>query len=470
MSHKTVGGVPLPPARAIIKFMNAASILASLIALLSVGHPIAIHQQAETLRDVVECSARRGLPNVFAKWRAGKEVRIAYFGGSITSQNGWRQKTMAWFTETHPNAKPFEINAAIPGTGSELGVYRLRQDVLDHSPDLVFVEYAINDGGQPTDRITKGMEGIVRQIWKANASTDICFVYSASEPMFGNLEAGKFPHSATVMEQVADHYGIPSIHMGLEAAHLHQAGKLILVGKLPTTDAEKAALNGKIVFSADGVHPYESTGQELYFEAIKRNFPKIEQASTEPGPHALPAPILADNWEQAKLIPWNGVSLSKDWQKLEPSMDAKVKEYTVYLPGLWKANHPGASVTIRFKGTALYVYDLIGPDCCQINVQFDNYPPYLAPRFDEFCLYHRLSVLPIADNVPNTVHTVVLTISPNQPDKLAILHQRPENAGITTLDPKLYNDTAWYAGAVLVLGDLVPSASDGKELLKAPLH
>jgi len=33
---------------------------------------------------------RNGLGNVLTKLKAGKEVNIAYFGGSITAMDGWR--------------------------------------------------------------------------------------------------------------------------------------------------------------------------------------------------------------------------------------------------------------------------------------------------------------------------------------------------------------------------------------------
>src|SRR5580658_3240108 len=58
---------------------------------------------------------RGGLGNTFARLKAGKEVRIAYFGGSITAQEGWRVKTLKWFRDTWPNAKITEINATIGG-------------------------------------------------------------------------------------------------------------------------------------------------------------------------------------------------------------------------------------------------------------------------------------------------------------------------------------------------------------------
>ena len=125
------------------------------------------------------------------------------------------------------------------------------------------------------------------------------------------------------------------------------------------------------------------------------------------------------------------------------------------MPGLWKANTPGETITLRFKGTALLIYDLLGPDCGQVSVQLDDKPPVVQSLFDAYSNYHRAATLQVADSVPDTVHTATIRLLPNQPDKLKILHQRQENAGIKELDPKIYNDTAWYAGAVLLLGDLV---------------
>ena len=57
--------------------------------------------------------SRDGLGNVLTKLKAGEEVRVAYFGGSITAAAGWRVKTFQWLKETYPQAKLVEINAAI---------------------------------------------------------------------------------------------------------------------------------------------------------------------------------------------------------------------------------------------------------------------------------------------------------------------------------------------------------------------
>jgi hypothetical protein len=272
--------------------------------------------------------------------------------------------------------------------------------------------------------------------------------------MLGDLQNGKFPRAASAMEDVADHYGIPSIHMGLEVARMQKAGKVVFRGPLPKTDSEKTALGDKIVFSGDGVHPYPETGHQLYLESIVRSMALIE-GKGKPGRHPIPAPLDPANWEKAKMVPLSEVQLSGEWQRLDPGTNALAKRFQSRVPDLWKVNKPGATMSFRFRGTTAMVYDLLGPDCGQVSVQVDQAAPIARARFDSFSNYHRLGTLLVAEDLPQALHTVKVTLLPDQPDKLAILHQRQENAAIKTLDPAIYNDTAWYAGAVLVLGDIV---------------
>lgn len=404
----------------------------------------------DELAAAAECRERGGLPNVLEKLKSGAEVRVAYLGGSITAQDGWRPKTLHWLRQQFPAAKLSEINAAIGGTGSDLGVFRLKHDVLERHPDLLFVEFAVNDGGAPPRQIYRCLEGIVRQTWKHNPATDICFVYTLAGNMLQTLQEGRFPRSASAMEKVAGHYGIPSIHMGLDVARLEQAGKLIFKGDQPKTDAEKTALGDKILFSPDAVHPYPDTGHQLYLEAVVRSLAKIRQVG-QPGPHALPAPFAADHWERAQMLPLSRARLSPGWRQLEPASDRLAKSFGDRLPGLWEARSPGESVSFRFRGTTVRIYDLLGPDCGQVTVAVDDRPPVVKPRFDAYCTYHRLASLSVAEDLPDTVHTVKLTLHPEPPDKARILSQRGEKID----DPKRFAGTAWYAGGLLLIGELV---------------
>ncbi len=403
------------------------------------------------LRDAKDFTVRGGLPNFFAKLRAGRSVRVAYLGGSITAQPGWRPKTLHWFQQKYPRAKVEQINAAIGGTGSDLGVFRLQHDVLQHQPDLLFVEFAVNDGGARPERIYRSMEGIVRQTWRTDPQIDICFVYTVAHNMIRDLQRGKLPRSASAMEVIADHYGIPSIEMGMEVARLEKAGKLVYRGRKPRTPEEKAKLKGKMVFSPDGVHPYPDTGHVLYLQAIQRAMAEIEKAG-RPGPHALPAAYVKDNWERAKMLPLSRAQLSPGWRRLDPKKDRLARRFLSRMPELWKADKAGESVSFQFKGTYVAIYDLLGPDCGQVLVKLDNRKPRLARRIDGYCSYHRLAKLTIATNLPDTMHAVRVEISPVEPDKAKILQKRrlPD----FKKHPEKYKGIAWYAGAILLIGDL----------------
>lgn len=424
--------------------------LCSLIAITAATHAAGPDDIA--LAPAKECSPRQGLPNFFAKLSAGQEVLIGYLGGSITAQEGWRPKTLAHFQKSYPKATVSQINAAIGGTGSDLGVFRVKQDVLDKKPDLLFVEFAVNDGGASPAQIYRCMEGIVRQTWRTLPECDICFVYTLTEALVGPMLEGKFQRSASAMEKIADHYGIPTIHMGMEVARLAKAGKLVWKGKLPKTDEEKKAVGDKFIFAPDSVHPHPETGHELYLQAIQRSLPAIQSAPGKAGTHNLDAPYVADNYEKAKMVPITTATLSAGFAPVDSKAGGVGKSFSNRLPALHVARKPGEMITFKFKGTRASVYDLVGPDCGQVVVTLDDTPARTVPRFDAYCTYHRLSMLTIGSELPDTLHTVKIEIHPDQPDKAKILAQRNEKMN----DPKRFDGTAIYPGAILLVGDIVP--------------
>jgi lysophospholipase L1-like esterase len=396
-----------------------------------------------------ECSPRGGLPNLFQALKDKPELRIAYLGGSITEQAGWRPKTLEWFRARAPQSKVVEINAAIGGTGSSLGAFRLRHDVLEKKPDLLFIEFAVNDNHEAPEQIVRAFEGILRQTWKENPRTDVCFVYTTCIENLETLRSGKVPPAIETMEKIAEHYRIPSINFGLEVAALEKAGALVYIGKEPKTPEEKKALEGKVLFSPDGYHPYPESGHGIYFEVFRRSIGAIEAAG-RPEAHTLPAPLSADPWEAAGIIPLSRTQKSKGWEAVPASTHPWAH---ARMPELWKASAPGESLRFRFKGTAVGVYDLLGPDCGQVTIRLDDRPPVTVSRFDVFSSYHRLGILTLDFHLRDEIHQVSIAVSPDPPDKAKILrdgHQPP------MADPKRFEGAAWYAGGILLVGELVP--------------
>ena len=403
------------------------------------------------LREAVECTPRGGLPNVAAKVAAGQAVKVAYFGGSITAANGWRVKTLAWLKEKYPAARWSEINAAIGGTGSDLGTYRLGYDVLRHQPDLLFVEFAVNDGGTDPAEIQRNMEGIVRQTWKADGATDICFVYTLTGDMVKHFADGKFPRAASAMEGVADHYRIPSMHFGVEVVKRVDAGTLVFKADKDPTPEQRATIGDKAVFSHDNVHPLDA-GHAIYAEVVARHLPGLLTGTA--GPHALGAPLVADNTERAQMLPLDRAVLGDGWEKLDPAGNPRAKSFGDRMPALYRAQKAGTTLSFRFRGTAVGIYDLVGPDCGQVLVSVDGGAPRTIPRIDGYCTYHRIAVLRIASGLPDGEHRVELTLDAAAPDKAKILfeHNRPD----LEKDPAKYAGTSWYAGGIMLIGAPLP--------------
>lgn len=412
-------------------------------------------QDAYPLREAVECHPRSGLPNFRAKVEADKTVKIAYLGGSITAAPGWRVQSREWFAQLYPHAKFEEIDAAIGGTGSDLGVFRLQNDVLRHKPDLLFVEFVVNDGGTSPEQIHKAMEGIVRQTWRTDPSIDICFAYTLSEPMLPQLRSGKMPRSASAMEELADRYQMPSIHFGVKVVQMESAGELVFKAPKPPNVNEAKPM----VFSTDGVHPHVETGHKLYTEAIARSWPSIWEAGTKSVAHALPEPLRSDNWERARQVAVTPDVLRGNWKKLAAD-DTLAKRFARHMPDLYQAQEPDAELVFTFEGTTAAMFDLLGPDGGRLNVQLDDRKPALQNRFDAYCTYHRLSKLAVANELPSGRHTVRIALTPEKLDKRNILFEH--NRADFDQHPDKYAPHTWFVGSLLVIGDVVPNAVSEK--------
>ena len=390
---------------------------------------------------------RDGLGNVLAKLNRGGEVRVAYIGGSVTGAGGWRVQTFQWLGKQYPRAKLVEINAAIGGTGSDLGVFRYRRDVLDKKPDLVFIEFSINDGGRDPADVRRSVEGMVRQTWQADPTIDLCMVYVWGHGYQKKLASGWCAPVPSAHERIATHYGIPSINGALRIAELIDAGKMVRRG--PRGQAKTAT--GQVVYSHDGVHPRSDTGHQIYTDLIADAIQAMAK-TPQPMRHVLKKPVMPDNWEQARLVALEPWMLSSGWQKLDMSTEWR-KRYRSDFVTLWEATQPGAAVTFRFKGTALAVYDVIGPRSGKAAITFDGVTR-TRQRFDPWCVhYHRRHMFWIAKNVADTEHAVTIAVSPEVPDLTAILKRFPPSA--KNADPAKLKGTALRIGYLMVVGDVV---------------
>jgi hypothetical protein len=150
-------------------------------------------------------------------------------------------------------------------------------------------------------------------------------------------------------------------------------------------------------------------------------------------------------------LPISDATLGQGFKFLDPQKDDFGKRWASRLTALHRAGQAGDAITFKFKGRRCAIYDLLGPDCGQVSVTLDEAAPRIVSRFDSFSTYHRLGTLLVGTELADAVHTVKLEIHPEAPDKVKILAKRKE-----TMDkPERFQGTAFYPGAILLVGDLV---------------
>lgn len=392
-----------------------------------------------------ELAPRGGLPNVHARLDAGEPVRVAFLGGSITAAQGWRVLVRDHLKATYPKSTITEIFAAIPGTDSAFGACRLGAQVLAYSPDLLFVEFAVNDIGADPARIRAAMEGIVRQTWQANPRTDIAFIYTLSQAQLPDLQAGRPAATSRAMEEVASHYGIPSLQFGVEVARLADAGQLLFKGSPTGLDAEGRDATGNLVFSADGTHPLPA-GHRLYFSVIERALPRL--LTGDAAPHVLPAPLTPAPWETASILPVEKLKRTGDWRLLAPGDKRTAWQPANLTPPTWLATSPGSATVFTFTGSAFGLAGLKTSDSGRFRVTVDDRPPIEAFFFDAFCVegHARIATWWFPDALPAGSHTVRIELVDTLIDKTAILAAR----AYTPKDPAAYAGLNLYLSGVLL--------------------
>lgn len=126
------------------------------------------------------------LAKAMRKAEAGEEVTIGVIGGSITEgytssayKNCYASHFQSWWQERFPEAKINFINAGVAGTSSYLGVHRVQEDLLDKNPDVVIVEFSVNDGNDFFYK--KSYDNLVRRIIKWESEPAVMLLFTVQD-------------------------------------------------------------------------------------------------------------------------------------------------------------------------------------------------------------------------------------------------------------------------------------------------
>lgn len=161
------------------------------------------------------------MSDVFQKAQNGEDITVAYIGGSITE--GYNAGTTEFYAKTctdllqgyFPDITVTGVNAGISGTPSLLGNLRLERDVLSADPDIVFVEFAVNDGQEADYK--NAYESLVRTL--LTQEKDIAVVL-----LFTVLDSGYTCQEH--MSKIGANYDLPMISVHDSIYEEIEAGRM----------------------------------------------------------------------------------------------------------------------------------------------------------------------------------------------------------------------------------------------------
>lgn len=331
------------------------------------GAPVA--KEAKTPHGYDYFTVRGGLNNCRLTFEKQKKARVVYLGGSITAGKGWRELVMVDLKKRFPNTEFDFINAGIGGTGSTYHAFRFARDVLSKGPvDLLFVEAAVNDQNQPTLDSLRGMEGVVRQARQANPMLDIIMLHFVDEPKIKDYNEGKMPGVIQQHEKVAEHYAVASMDLAKEVAERIKASEFTWAKDFKN------------------LHP-SPFGHELYARGIVRLFDaswkEHRLAEAKLTAHQLPEKSLDErSYFNAKLVDIKEAKPDENWTVVpnwKPTMGSP-REGFHNIPVL-SSGTLGATLKLKFVGTALGLMAIAGPDAGSIEYSIDCGP---MVTFDPF--------------------------------------------------------------------------------------
>ncbi len=310
--------------------------------------------------------ARRNIGLFFDKLRAGSPVTIAYLGGSITAgavgasnpeKASYRALVTDWLRKNYPKSEITELNQAINSSGaigsSLYGALRARRDVIAYKPDLVFVEFAVNDTNEDETATKKAVEGLLRQLLIVAQPPEVVMLYATNSKRSVRAEW----HDA-----IAAHYQVPSINLQ------NQVWAMIDEGKAKPAELWPAA-SGK-----DGVTPSDA-GHKLYADFIISFLAEQEKLKAAPIARNLPPPLVSDEMNygefkaavEIKPERGSGREHSAGWRS-ESTNDRALPT------GLLVSDRAGAQIEYYFEGTVIGVSYRTGPDSGIFECLIDGKP------------------------------------------------------------------------------------------------
>lgn len=311
----------------------------------------------------------------------GEDITIGFIGGSITEgagadnkTNSWAYLVYNWFVETFPNSNINYVNSAIAGSYSRLGVTYVDSGLLVEEPDIVFLDYSVNDyNGSFKD----SYETIVRKILSAKNKPALAMIDFTRE----SVDDWSYYNEQAIYDALGVYYGLPIINIHKAITPFFESGLLLWDD-----------------YSSDAIHP-NNVGHAMVASAVINYLNKAKAYAQES--ETLVTYEIKEGWYFGKSDLDNAFMSYAD--EISAETDGFTKNGKVSRFG-WKAFNSttkGSSLTFNLKDCteAIVVYGQSGsvvPSDMEIYVNDELYAT-VSPVKDStpWCVANITSIVPM---------------------------------------------------------------------------
>ena len=312
------------------------------------------------------------------KAEKGEDITVGYIGGSITEgasatwQKCWARISANWLVKHYPESEITYVNAGISGTPSSFGNMRLNRDLLSHNPDIVFIEFAVNDSATPIQR--ESFESMVRTTLSQENDPAVVVVLSYSG-------YGEFDEDSVYMKELAALYGLPVVDVDKAVAMGIEAGYYTREEYIP-----------------DGVHPHYY-GHQLMSDMIENLFKNVvEMAKTASDEELTVNPMIEETYqEHVNLTDLTFVSPDNFTVDSMGTWEIKTKERLHGYDTSWYTNSTANAEALEFTFTgSSLVFALAGENadeyCGYLEVTVDGVTSHIGAEPAYFTSVHQVYV------------------------------------------------------------------------------
>lgn len=345
--------------------------------------------QDKNIYYIKNAAASSALSGAVRKINSGMPLRLVYFASGFTRGADTdypvvkpiKDRLYNWFSESFPGSKINLTDAQLNGTDSGLGIYRLENDVLKAMPDVVFIDFSVQDfvNASP-EKSAYNIENIIRRIKENKPDTDIVLINSISSEMLSVYESAELPYLSKTYRNLAEYY---------DCGYCDAAEAVY-------NDYKQSGLGSEEYFIKN--MQYTERAVSVSFEALSQRLDEYIKNCDNTFVFSMKKPIFRQSVNYS-MTDFNSIAVGDGWSTIQ-SADGKERLFS---------DKAGSVLKVLFTGKAIGIMYETGPKSGALEYKIDDGDWKYFDLYDDISYkYERTAYKILCDDLENTQHTLTV--------------------------------------------------------------